>query len=66
MSRRTPQPPRNRPAPAESAMKPKRSMTIGCAASCASIGMFEALNAHDIPSQPSRPARPPVPDSTSS
>jgi hypothetical protein len=41
-------------------------MTIGWAASCASTGMFEALNAHDIPSQPSRPARPPVPESTSS
>ena len=66
MSRRTPQPPRNRPAPAESGMKPKRSTTIGWAASCASTGMFEALNADDIPSQPSVPARAPVPESTSS
>ncbi len=57
------EPARHRP---ESGMKPKRSTTIGWVASCASTGMFEALNAHDIASQPSRPARAPVPESTSS
>ncbi len=66
MSRRTPQPPRNRPGPPESRISSKRSITRGWFASCASTGMFEALNAHAIASHPSFVARAPVPDSTSS
>ena len=66
MSRRMPQPPRNFPAPAESRSSSNRSTTIGWFASCASTGMFAALNAHAIASQPSLVARAPVPESTSS
>ena len=66
MSRRTPQPPRNFPAPAESRISSKRSTTIGWCASWASTGMFAALNAHAIASHPSLVARAPVPDRTSS
>ena len=65
-SLRIPQPPRNSPGPAESAISSSRSIITGLRLSWISIGTLVPFHGDDVASMPSLVARAPMPPITDS